>query len=136
MGLPGQIPHFLRVGDAVVDVAADHQPISNAQDPTLGRRPARPVRKVEWDGHKATHVPNRRGRTFPGEFLSRIASKYLPGCTLALGTMPRGARRKDRRGVPEPPETTGRALVREMPYRAGWKIGHNDPARRRGGNPA
>src|SRR3954462_15106917 len=136
MGLPGQIPHFLRVGDAVSDVAADHRPISKAQDPTRGRRPARPIRKVEWDGPKATHVPNRRGRTFPGEFLSRIASKCLPGCTLAMGTMPRGARRKDRRGVPESPETTGRSLVWKMTYRAGWTICHDDPAWRRGGNPA
>src|SRR3954453_9925482 len=109
--MPGQLPHFLRVGDAISVAVVDHQPISKAQGPTRGRRPARPVRKVEWNRHKATHVPNRRGRTFPGEFISRIASKCLPGCTLALGTMPRGARTKDPRGVPESPGTTGRSLV-------------------------
>jgi hypothetical protein len=64
--MPGQIPHFLRVGDAVSDAVADHQSISNAQDPTRGRRSARPVRKTEWSRHKATHVPNSRGRIFFG----------------------------------------------------------------------
>src|SRR3954452_21970645 len=107
--MPGQIPHFLRVEDAVADVAADHQPISIAHDPTRGRRPARPVRKTEWSRHNATHGPKRRGRTFPGEFLPRTTSKWLPGCSLAPGTMLRGARRKDHGGVRESPGTAGRS---------------------------
>jgi hypothetical protein len=69
--------------------------------------------------------------------LARLLAQEPVGMPFGAGNDAAGARRKDRRVVPESPGITGRPLVWSMTYRVEWKIDHDDgSASRRGGNPA
>ena len=64
---------------------------------------SRPARKAEWNPHKATHVPNRRGGISPAGPDRETSSKPLPGRGLVPGKVPQGARTQNGKVSRDPP---------------------------------